>query len=435
MSTTTTRDFRSYDAVVLGAGIVGISTAYYLNRLGLDVLVVDRLPGPGLDTSFANGGQVSVSHAEPWANPSAPFKVLKWLTRDDSPLLFRPRFDPGQWFWLASWMVECLPHRTRANTTNIIKLALASRQRIQEIRTRESIAYDHQTKGILHFYRNRNEFKAAVAATQLMQDIGCEREVVDIERMLEIEPALESSKKTIVGGTYTAHDESGDAYKFTAGLAEVCRKRGVSFLWNAEAVAITTDPATKRASGVEVKLLDRGEYRQLRANSTIVAAATGSRTLVKPLGIRLNIYPAKGYSVTIPTSEQHKAPHVSLTDDEYKLVYSRLGQKLRVAGTAELSGYDRNLNMVRANAIVDNVRGVFPDAGEFQAATFWTGLRPATPSNLPYLGRTAVPGLYLNTGHGTLGWTMACGSGRIIADLIAGRTPEIDMSGLGLDRF
>ncbi len=409
---------RRYDALVLGAGIVGISTAYYLNKQGLDVLVVDRLSGPGLDTSFANGGQVSVSHAEPWANPTAPLKVLKWLGRDDSPLLFRPRFDPGQWYWLASWLVECLPNRTRANTTEIIKLALASRRAIQEIRATEGLTYDHLTRGILHFYRDGREFESAIAAAALMREIGCEREIVDRDRIIEIEPALASAKDRIVGGTYTAADESGDAHKFTTELAEVCRRNGVSFLWNAEVTALRQD-GTRRLTGAEVKLLGTGQYAELKSDATVVALASWSRELVRPLGISLNIYPAKGYSVTIPTSEAHKAPHVSLTDDEYKLVYSRLGDRLRVAGTAELSGYERNLRPVRVKAILDNVRGIFPDAGDFDAATAWTGLRPATPSNVPYVGRTKVTGLYLNTGHGTLGWTMGPGSGAKVAEMIA----------------
>ncbi len=401
------------DVIVLGAGIVGVSTAYHLSRQGLDVLVVDRLPGPGLDTSFANGGQVSVCHSEPWANPAAPFKVLKWLGRDDSPLLFRPRFDPGQWRWLLAWIAECAPGRSRANTRRILELALESRGWIQRIRAEEGIDYDCETRGILHFYRDPKEFAAAIPVARLMREVGCGREVVDVGRILEIEPALAGAREKIVGGTYTETDESGDAQAFTAGLARACARRGVRFRYGQEVTAV-------RAGGaVEVKDLAGAHYERLEAPAVVVALASYSRALLLPLGLRLNIYPTKGYSVTIPTAGFGGAPRVSLTDDQYKLVYSRLGERLRVAGTAELSGYDRGLNAVRVRAILDNVRGLFPEAGDFAATTAWSGLRPATPSNVPYLGRTPVPGVYLNTGHGTLGWTMGPGTGARVAEVVA----------------
>jgi D-amino-acid dehydrogenase len=407
----------SPDVVVLGAGVVGVSTAYYLNQRGLDVLVVDRLPGPGLETSFANGGQVSVSHAEPWANPSAPLKVLKWLGRDDSPLLFRPRFDPAQWRWLLGWMAECRPARARRNTVRILELALHSRGCIQQIRASEGFSYDSRSRGILHFYRSEKEFDAAVPVAALMREYGCEREVVDRARILELEPAFGPNIAQVVGATYTAADESGDAQAFTAGLAEVCRARGVRFRWNTEVTALR--PAGGALESVELKDLATGRYEQVAARAAVVALASWSPRLVRPLGIRLNIYPAKGYSVTIPTAGSTAAPEVSLTDDEYKLVYSRLGDRLRVAGTAELSGFDRDLNPLRVRAILDNVRALFPGAGDFDAATAWTGLRPTTPSNVPYLGRSAVAGVYLNTGHGTLGWTMGPGCGARVAEDIA----------------
>jgi D-amino-acid dehydrogenase len=406
------------DVIVLGAGIVGVSTAYYLNQRGLDVLVVDRLPGPGLETSFANGGQVSVSHAEPWANPSAPLKVIKWLGRDDSPLLFRPRFDPAQWRWLLGWMAECLPSRARRNTVRILELALHSRGCIQQIRATEGFDYDSKSRGILHFYRSQKEFDAAVPVAALMRQYGCEREVVDRARILELEPAFGPNIDQVVGATYTAADESGDAQAFTAGLAEVCRRRGVRFRWNAEVTAVRAGPAAFDA--IEIKDLTTACYERIAARAAVVALASWSPLLLRPLGIRLNIYPAKGYSVTIPTAGANAAPQVSLTDDEYKLVYSRLGDRLRVAGTAELAGFGRDLNPVRVRAILDNVRALFPGAGDFDAATAWTGLRPTTPSNVPYLGRSRLAGLYLNTGHGTLGWTMGPGTGARVAELIAG---------------
>ena len=418
----------SPEVIVLGAGIVGVSTAYYLNRLGIDTLVIDRLGGAGLETSFANGGQVSVSYAEPWATPDAPLKVLKWMQRAESPLLFRPHADPAQWRWLASWLGQCLPSRSRANTIRLIDLALASRTCIQSIRAEEGLRYDHETRGILHFYRDQRAFEHGVRAARLMRQFGCVREVVDSDRIIEIEPALASARRQIVGGTFTAGDESGDAHTFTTELAKLCQRRGVRFAWRTEATALRLDRSGRRLAQVEVKSLEHGGYAALSAKAVVVAAASWSRDLVRPLGIRLNLYPAKGYSLTIPLTGG-AAPRVSLTDDEYKVVYSRLGDRLRVAGTAELAGFDRNLDPRRVAAIRDTARTLFPDAGDYEAAAAWTGLRPTTPSNVPYLGGTAVPGLYLNTGHGTLGWTMGPGTGRQVAELVAsdlqGRTRSV----------
>jgi D-amino-acid dehydrogenase len=406
------------DVVVLGAGIVGISTAYYLARRGCSVTVVDRMAAPGMDTSFANGGQVSVSHAEPWANPSAPFKVIRWLLRDDAPLLFRPRLDPYQWWWLMAWMVECLPHRTRRNTQQILELALHSRGKIQEIRKEHALDYDQQTAGILHFYRSRHEFNSAIKAAELMNVHGCHRKVVDQKTIFEIEPALKDGGGEILGGTFTEADESGDAYKFTAGLARVCASLGVTFRFNCLVTGIEFDRRSRTILAVRARDLVSGHYETLAAGRYVVAMGSFSAPLLRPLGIRLNIYPAKGYSATIPIEREHHAPVVSLTDDEYKLVYSRLGDRLRIAGTAELDAYSRDINPGRCRAIIENARALMPAAGAFERAEFWTGLRPTTPSNLPYIGLSAYKNLYLNTGHGTLGWTMGPGSGARLAEMM-----------------
>jgi D-amino-acid dehydrogenase len=406
------------EVIVLGAGIVGVATAYYLNKQGIDTLVIDRLGGPGLETSFANGGQVSVSYAEPWATPDAPLKVLKWMMRADSPLLFRPRFDPVQWRWLAAWLGQCLPARSRANTGKLVEMALASRACIQAIRAEERLEYDQEMRGILHFYRDKTAFAHGIEAARLMREFGCVREVVDTARVVEIEPALAGARRHIVGGTYTEGDESGDAQAFTAELAKLCLRRGVRFAWRTEATALRLDGGGRRIAQVEVKSLEHGGYASLPTRAVVVAAAAWSRDLVRPLGVKLNLYPAKGYSLTIPLTGG-AAPRVSLTDDEHKVVYTRLGERLRVAGTAELAGFDRNLDPRRVAVLRSISRDLFPDAGDFEAATAWTGLRPTTPSNVPYLGRTAIPGLYLNTGHGTLGWTLGPGSGQRVAGVVA----------------
>jgi D-amino-acid dehydrogenase len=369
-----------------------------------------------------------VSHAEPWANPAAPAKVLKWLFRKDAPLLYRPRLDPYQWWWLLQWLVECLPSRTRRNIERIIRLATYSREQLQEVRRREQIRYDQRTLGILHFYRDLREFENAVKTAGLMQNYGCRREVIGIRRILEIEPALAHSAGDIVGGTYTDRDESGDAHKYTVELAKVCAGRGVEFSYRTELIGFECDRQDRAILGVRVKDRVSGRTDVRRAADYVVALGSFSAPLLRRIGIYLNLYPAKGYSITVPAAGGG-APRVSLTDDQYKLVYSRLGDRLRVAGTAELSGYSAAVNALRCRAIVDNARKVFPAAGDYARAAFWAGLRPATPSNVPFIGRSPYRNLWLNTGHGTLGWTMGCGSGRIVAEKIAGKEPEKQNSG------
>jgi D-amino-acid dehydrogenase len=414
----------SYDVLVLGAGVVGINTAYFALRQGLSVCVVDRQPGAGLETSFANGGQISVSHAEPWANPSAPFKILKWLLDPTAPLLFRPRLDPHQWLWIARFLVDCLPHRASRNTTDIVRLATESRSLYREVRAREGIAYNARSLGILHFYRDRREFEAAIPVAELMRQHGCERRVIDADEVVRIEPAFEANRSQIVGATYTEADESGDAHAYTRELARLCEARGAAFLYGSEVTALEADRARRQIGEVEVRTPDG--YRRIRAKHVVVSLGSYSAPFLRPYGVDLAIYPAKGYSVTIPLQGANEAPVTSLTDDQYKLVYSNLGDRLRVAGTAELSGYSRHLNLERCRAILDNVRRLFPRTGAFDQATYWTGLRPTTPSNLPYVGRSRYANLWLNTGHGTLGWTMGAGSGhRLAAMLAAGEGPVV----------
>lgn len=406
-----------FDVVILGAGVIGINAAYWNLRQGKSVCVIDRQPAAGLETSFANGGQVSVSHAEPWANPSAPRKVLKWLTQSDAPLLFRPRLDPRQWYWLARFLVDCMPRRADRHTAEIVRLGTQSRDLIRRVRAEEGLHYDARSQGILHFYRDKREFEAAVPVAELMRRYGCDRRVIDADEVVAIEPAFADHRADIAGATFTADDESGDACKFTQGLAAACGRRGATFLHSHLVTALRTDRGAKTVNAVEVCGPDG--YRTVRARDVVVSLGAWSAPFLRDYGIRLPIYPAKGYSVTIPTDGANLAPTTSLTDDEYKLVYSNLGGRLRVAGTAELSGYSRDLNYGRCQAILRNVKGLFPRAGNFERATFWSGLRPATPSNLPYVGRTRYRNLWLNTGHGTLGWTLGAGSGFRLADMIA----------------
>lgn len=409
---------------VLGAGVVGVTTAWYLQQQGYEVTVVDRQSGAGLETSFANGGQISVSHAEPWANPRTPAKMLKWLLREDAPLLFRLKADLRQWLWGLTFLRECTPARARHNLIQLLNLGTFSRTALQDLRSQTGIEYDCLTKGILHFYTSSQEFTAAIETTQLMQKFGCDRQVMTPEQAVQIEPALQTVKDKIVGATYTAADESGDAHQFTQNLAKLCQDRGVEFLWNSQVHALETGREGK-LDGIQITR-SNGSRATLKPDLCVVAMGSYSPSLLRPLGIDLPIYPVKGYSATFQVERAELAYTTSLTDDEYKLVFSRLGDRLRVAGTAELNGYNLALNKVRCEAIVTRVMELFPGAITPASAQFWTGLRPSTPSNLPYIGQTRYPNLFVNTGHGTLGWTHACGSASAIAEIIAGRQPEVN---------
>jgi D-amino-acid dehydrogenase len=418
--------------VVLGAGVVGVTAAWYLAGDGHEVTVVDRQPGPALETSFANGGQISASHAEPWANPGALLKILKWLGRPDAPLSFRPTADWRQWRWGLQFLHECLPSRTAHNTIQCLNLALYSRECLKSLRAATGIEYDHLERGILQFYTDAKEFKRAAAAAELMRGYGCDRDVKTVDECAAIEPALASCRDRLSGGIFTATDESGDAQRFTQELARLAADRGVAFRWGLTIDALATDGATVR--GVRCRGgPDRDPRRRdtIDADAYVMALGSYSPFLLVPIGVPCLVYPAKGYSATIAIGGHDGAPTVSLTDLERRLVFSRLGDRLRVAGTLELGGYGKELNRVRCEALIKRTFDLFPDAGDRETAQFWAGLRPATPSNVPLIGQTRYRNLFLDTGHGTLGWTMACGSGRALADVIAGRKPAVDFAFAG----
>jgi D-amino-acid dehydrogenase len=415
--------------MVLGAGLLGVTSAYFLRQLGHDVTVVDRQATPAAETSFANGGQISVSHAEPWANPSAPLKVLKWISKEDAPLLFRVRADLRQWLWTLAFLRECTPGRTRRNIEHIVRLGTYSREMLQQLRRDTGIDYDQRTQGILHFYTNTKELDAAEGPAALMRTLGCDRRLITVDEAVRIEPALAHIRPKLAGATYTSQDESGDANRFARELVELAQADGVQFLMSHTVTAL-------RAAGGKLDHVEatdsEGRFQFMTADAYVLAMGSWSPLYVRPLGIRLPIYPAKGYSVTMPVRDATRAFEVSLTDDEYKLVFSRLGDRLRIAGTAELNGYDRDLNRVRCEAIVRRTEELFPGAGDTTRAQFWTGLRPATPSNVPIVGRSKLGNLYLNTGHGTLGWTHACGSGKSIARIVSGLKPEVEFPFVGV---
>lgn len=414
--------------LVMGAGVVGTTSAWYLRKAGHEVTVLERCSGAGQETSYANGGQISVSHAEPWANPAAPLKVLQWLFKDDAPLLFRLRRDPAQWRWGLRFLMECTAARSRHNLIQILNLGTYSRDRLQELRRETGLDYQHLEKGILHFYTSEKEFQDALEPSRIMREMGCDRQVIDAAEAVRLEPALGHIQQRIAGATFTADDESGDARLFTQRLAALAADQGVNFRYGTQVLGLNRERG--RISGVRV--IQDGRHQVLTADSYVLSLGSYSPMIARPVGVPLNIYPAKGYSITAPVKSPEHAYQVSLTDDEYKLVYSRLGDRLRVAGTAELSGFSRELNLTRCRAIVNRCQEILPEGAHWDQAEFWAGLRPATPSNVPYIGRTGLENLFLNTGHGTLGWTHSCGSGSALADIIDGREPALDFSFVGV---
>lgn len=408
--------------LVLGAGVVGVSSAWFLRQLGHDVVVADRQSAPALETSYANGGQISASHAEPWANPGAPRKILGWLGRADAPLLFRPRADPQQWLWGAAFLRECTASRTRSNIRAILALALHSRAVVKRLRRELQLEYDCSERGILHFYTDRHECAASLAPAALMRSLGCDRRPLTPQQAIELEPALAPIRDRLVGADYCAEDESGDAHRYARQLAERCAERGVRFLFGTTVESLRVDDG--QACGAIVRD-SAGAVQELLADAVVVCLGVYSAALLRPLGVRLLIHPGKGYSATFDIVAPDKAPAVSLTDDEHKLVFSRLGQRLRVAGTAEIGAWSLDLDAVRCAALTRRTQQLFPGACDYTRPTYWAGLRPVTPSNVPYLGATRIRGLFVNAGHGTLGWTLGPGNGELIAQVVSGRPPAI----------
>jgi D-amino-acid dehydrogenase len=404
---------------VLGAGVVGVASAWFLREAGHEVVVLERRDAAGLETSFANGGQISVSHAEPWASPGAVRQLFEWLGREDAPLLFRLRMDAEQWKWGLRFLLQCRESSYTKNTIHLVRLGLYSRSQLQALRRSTGLQYDQLARGILHLHTDARELDAATAHAAFMRGLGVDREAKTREECVAIEPALAALGERLAGGTYSASDESGDAHRFTVELAKAGERNGVRFIFGKTIDRIVS--GDDRVARIEVR-----NDSPLVADAYVVSLGSYSPLLLRAIGIRLPIYPVKGYSVTMPVKDARAAWTVSLTDESHKLVFSRLGERLRIAGTAEIAGYDTSINDVRCRAIVERTRELFPDAGDHAKAEFWAGLRPATPGNIPCIGRTRYRNLFLNTGHGTLGWTHACGSGRALADIVSGRKPEVD---------
>lgn len=406
---------------VLGSGVIGITSAWWLAQDGHEVTVIDRMSGPGQDTTRACGGLLSASYSEPWATPEAPWRLLRWLLKDDAPLLFRPSLDRKQWLWSLAFLRECAPSRFEANLRAMVRLAEYSRSTLNQLRQQLKIDYEYHDSGILSFYRDERSFDESQDRVDRLRDLGVDRRVLSPAEVIALEPTLASVKDQIVGGDYCSEDESGDAYGFSKQLAQQAQNKGVQFLYNHEVVRLLyTDGKITSAEVID----DQGNYQHIKADLFVVSMGAYSPLLLEPLGVTCQVYPAKGYSATFTILDSEATPKANLTDMASRLVYSRMGNQLRVAGLAELSGYNKALSTKRCNMMVKQTKVLFPNGLDFDNVQFWSGLRPATPSNTPLIGRTHIKNLYLNTGHGTLGWTMAAGSGRALADLIANRQPE-----------
>ena len=413
---------------VLGGGVVGVTTAWYLRAAGHAVTLIDRQPGPALETSYANGAQLSAGHAEPWAQPGLWRKLLRWLPREDAPLLFRLRLDPAQWRWTLMFLGECRSARFEHNLRQILALGTYSRARLRELRAATGMAYDQLDQGILNIYEHAADYRRAVEITRIVRDLGYERRPVSLDEALAREPALAHRREQLAGATWTPPDETGDAFRFCQALAERAAAAGVVMRWDTAVRALRLSAG--RLQGVELQT--RGAAPECEAyDACVVALGSYSARLLQPLGISIPVYPAKGYSATLALVDPARGPRSSVTDEASKMVLTRLGDRLRIAGTAEFNGYGLALNTVRCAALVSRGALLFPGAADYGQATFWTGLRPATPSNRPLIGPTRVPGIWLNTGHGTLGWTEACGSAHALSLLIDGRQPELAFDFLG----
>jgi D-amino-acid dehydrogenase len=419
--------------IVLGAGIVGISTAWYLLEQGHEVTVVDRQADAALEASFANGAQISVCFCEPWANAGAPFKVAKWLLRADSPLLFRPKLDPQQWRWGLAFLGQCTDAAFERNVRQLVALGRYSHQALQALVRQTGIEYQRIERGILHFFSTQADLDAGAQGAALMRRFGVDRRVLTRDEVLAIEPSLAAFGPKLFGGTYTPSDESGDACTFTQQLALRCAQRGATFRFGHDIVGF--DVAGARVDGVTVVDRASGQRSVLKADHVVAALGAFTAPLLRPLGVDLNIYPAKGYSATLDLKRPERASTVSLLDDTRKIAISRLGDQIRIAGTAELAGYDTGLDgataKVRCEALVRRYDELFPGVADLSEPRFWAGLRPSTPSNVPYIGRSKLENLWLNAGHGTLGWTHGAGSGRALALLMSGRRPELEFDFAG----
>ncbi|MBR1148965.1 D-amino acid dehydrogenase [Bradyrhizobium sp. AUGA SZCCT0431] len=413
--------------LILGSGVIGVTSAYYLAKAGHEVTVVDRQPKPALETSFANAGEVSPGYSSPWAGPGVPVKAIKWLLMKHGPLVIRPKVDPVMWIWLLKMLRNCTSERYAVNKRRMIPIAEYSRDALRALRSEIGIRYDERERGTLQLFRYAAQLDGTADDIAVLKQNGVPYEVLDRAGCIAAEPALAKVSDKIAGGLRLPQDETGDCHMFTQALALEAEKLGVRFAFNVGIDGLIADAS--RISGVATS------NGVLQADAYVVALGSWSPRLLRPVGISLPVYPVKGYSITVPISDPDGAPVSTVMDESYKVAITRLGDRIRVGGTAEISGYSDRLYSARRATLDHSLTELFPRGGDIGKATFWSGLRPMTPDGPPVIGPTRYSNLHLNTGHGTLGWTMACGSGRVLADMLSGRKPDIDVKELALSRY
>ncbi|MGH1479179.1 MAG: D-amino acid dehydrogenase [Geminicoccales bacterium] len=410
--------------LIMGAGLAGVTAAFELLEDGHDVTVIDRQPGPALETSFANAGLVAPGHAFAWGSPRAPKILLKSLFKADQPLRYRLRFDPDMWRWSLKFLRECTAEKARINTQRKHRLCRYAQTVLQDVMGRTAIDCDGERKGLLYLHRNADTFERARQNMQILMDAGQDLEVIDADRAVEIDPALAPTKERIAGGFFGRTDESGDAHKFVRQLAEHCTERGARFRFNTTITGIET--TADRIGEVQT---DKGA---IKADLYIMALGAFSPIIAKHLKETVSVYPVKGYSLTIPIDGANNPPTVGGIDEDNLFAYVRLGDRVRLTAVAEFAGYDTTHRPSDFAGTIKAARELLPNAGDYDNPNYWACLRPMTPEGTPILGKGRHDNLYYNTGHGHMGWTMACGTARITADLIANRQPDLPMDGLAL---
>jgi D-amino-acid dehydrogenase len=413
--------------LVLGAGVTGLATAWYLREDGHTVTVVERNEDVALESSFANGGQLSYSYVAPLAGPGVLSKLPSWLLRSDSPIRFRPRLDPDQWRWLAQFVCACTQRKSELSTRRLLALSFLSRDLMRQLQISEpGLHFSHSNAGKLVVHRKRASFDAALRLLDYQRSLGCEQQALDTRECVQKEPALAHLAGQLQGGIFTPSEDSGDCYQFCVEMTRLLRARGVEFRLGTKVTAL------RHARGGPTRVEALAGDKIIDADQIVLAAGAASAALLKPLGVRVPLYPLKGYSLTTQVDPDSRAPHISITDFERKIVYARLGDRLRIAGMADVTGRRADVDPSRVATLRAESAAAFPDAGNFDEATVWCGLRPATPHSTPIIGSTRYENLWLNLGQGALGFTLALASGRSVADLIARRRPAVPLDGFTL---
>lgn len=413
--------------LVLGAGVIGVTTSYYLAKAGCEVTVLDRQPGPGLETSFGNAGEISPGYASPWAGPGVPLKAVRWMMDKYGPLVVRPQWDPAMWRWMLQMLRNCTAARYAVNKSRMVGIAEYSRDCLRILRRDENLAYDERSQGTLQLFRKQSQLDAIGGDVEVLKHYGVPYEILDSAGCVKAEPGLARAHTSFVGGLRLPDDETGDCYMFTDGLAKIAAGLGVKTVYG------TTIKSIDVAAGhVAQVTTDKGVFT---ADKYVVALGSFSPLLLRPLWIDIPVYPVKGYSLTLPIVDESAAPESTVMDETYKIAITRLGDRIRVGGTAEVGSYQLTLRPERRLPLDRSLGDLFPKGGDVKRAQFWSGLRPMTPDGPPLIGPTHLDNLVLNTGHGTLGWTMACGAGKVVADQIVGRTPDIPVEGLSYLRY